>query len=156
MSQKSREQLAMICPCQRLQDKPKLYAVCCEPFHEGKMAPTSEALMRSRFSAFSLGLTDYVNITWHNSTCPDDLALEPDSQWLKLDVLQASKKRVHFRAYYKDEDGTFKVLDETSDFVFENRWQYVNGNTHIETYKPQRNDMCLCGSGQKFKKCCGL
>ncbi len=152
----SHEQPVMICPCQRLQDNPKSYAVCCEPFHKGEMAETCETLMRSRFSAFVLGLTDYVKVTWHKSTCPDDLALQADSQWLKLDVLQASKKHVHFRAYYKEEDGTFKVLDEASDFVFEGRWQYVNGETHIERYKPHRNDVCLCGSGRKFKKCCGL
>jgi uncharacterized protein YchJ len=58
----------------------------------------------------------------------------------------ASHKREH----------PFKVLDKASDFVFAGRWQYVNGQTHIESYKPQREDVCLCGSARKFKKCCGL
>ncbi len=147
----------MICPCQQLQKTPKDYADCCQPYHNGKAALSSEALMRSRYSAYVLGLTDYVKNTWHISTCPNDLALEPDSNWLKLDIILSSKSQVHFQAVFKNDDGSFSVLDETSDFVFEkNHWLYVEGDTDIRPFKPQRNDMCLCGSGKKVKKCCGL
>lgn len=33
---------------------------CCGPYHEGKAAPTPEALMRSRYAAYAQGLVDYV------------------------------------------------------------------------------------------------
>jgi len=144
-----------ICPCQVLQKNPKTYADCCQPLHEGAPAPSCERLMRSRYSAFVLGLSEYVENTWHASTRPDDLALEPDSQWVKLDIISSSKKQVHFRAYFKDENGGYSVLDETSDFVFQDRWLYLEGDTSITPHKPERNDVCLCGSGKKFKKCCG-
>ncbi len=147
----------MICPCQKLQKNPKLYADCCEPLHLGQGANNCEKLMRSRYSAFVLGLTQYIKNTWHKSTCPTDLQLEADDQWLRLDVLTTSKKQVHFQAFFKDEHQHFCMLDEISDFVFENNsWLYVSGDTQVKPAKLERNDMCLCGSGKKFKKCCDL
>jgi SEC-C motif-containing protein len=150
---------AMTCPCQRQQDNPKFYAACCEPFHKGKVPDLPEQLMRSRFSAYALGLGDYVKKTWHPSTCPNDLNLEADDQWIKLNIVSSDKKQVHFQAYFKNENtkaqNRYNVLEETSDFVFENgRWFYVSGDSQITEYKQQRNESCLCGSGKKHKKCC--
>jgi len=58
------------CPC----DSGKTYADCCGPWHAGLVqgvhAPTPEALMRSRYSAYGLGLIDYLLATWHPSTRP--------------------------------------------------------------------------------------
>ena len=62
------------CPCGR----PRAYATCCGRWHAGPdalQAPTAEDLMRSRYSAFALGLLDYLRDTWHPSTCP--AAIEP-------------------------------------------------------------------------------
>lgn len=139
------------------QQAEKTYNECCEPFHLGQRPNTPEQLMRSRFSGFVLGLTQYIRDTWHISTRPDDLTLTPDQNWLKLDILNASNKQVHFRAYFKDETSPtgLSVLDETSDFIQQdNRWFYVKGNAQFLPYTQNRNDMCLCGSGKKFKKCC--
>jgi len=147
----------MICPCQMQQVSPKTYAQCCEVFHLGKTPATPEQLMRSRFSAFVLGLSDYIRDTWHPSTRPQDLHLSPDDQWVKLDIIKSSDKQVHFQAFFKDTDSPsgFSVLDEISDFVFEEkRWFYVSGITDIKTVQLSRNDTCLCGSGKKYKKCC--
>src|SRR5262249_49728903 len=37
------------------------YGACCAPFHRGeRTAPTPEALMRSRYAAFAIGLGDYL------------------------------------------------------------------------------------------------
>ncbi len=47
---------------------------CCGPLHEGRPAPTAEALMRSRFAAYALGLVDYIIATTH----PDGEAFEAD------------------------------------------------------------------------------
>ncbi|WP_353351155.1 YchJ family metal-binding protein [Oceaniserpentilla sp. 4NH20-0058] len=139
------------------QPQTKVYAQCCEPFHLGEVATTPEQLMRSRFSGFALGLTDYIAQTWHPSTRPQDLTLSPDDQWIKLDIVQTKPNWVHFRAYFNDPDSPsgWSVLDEQSNFINEgNRWFYVKGNTQIEHFFPARNDACLCGSSKKYKKCC--
>lgn len=144
----------MICPCQMQQPSALSYAQCCERFHQGETPSTPAQLMRSRFSGFVLGLTDYIERTWHPSTCPKGLTLSPDDHWRKLEIVKAKGSQVHFRAYFKDEDG-FAVLEEISDFILDDeRWLYVNGETETRTVLPGRNDMCLCGSGKKFKKCC--
>ena len=41
------------------------YRRCCQPLHEGQGAPTAEALMRSRYCAYALGLADYILATTH-------------------------------------------------------------------------------------------
>jgi SEC-C motif domain protein len=49
------------------------YEACCGRWHEGAlrlMAPTAEALMRSRYSAHALGLHAYLQDTWHPRTRP--------------------------------------------------------------------------------------
>lgn len=152
----------MLCPCQMQQPEPKSYKDCCEPLHLGRdsgiAAAEPEQLMRSRFSAFVLGLTDYLSKSWHASTRPADLSLSPDDQWVKLDIVKNTDKQVHFQAYFKDAESEsgYSVLDETSDFIFEDgHWFYVAGETNMYPVKLQRNDVCLCGSGKKFKKCCG-
>ncbi len=145
----------MPCPC----CSGAQYAQCCQVFHQGKAAPTPEALMRSRYSAFALELADYLKHTWHPQTRPQTLTLEPDTQWLKLDVLTSSDNaeqgKVSFVATFQ-EQGEYLQLAEESNFVRENGlWYYLDGNAQFEPLKPGRNDPCLCGSGKKFKKCCG-
>lgn len=49
------------CPCGRSAK----YKKCCGLWHGGRPAPTPEALMRSRYSAYALGLVDYVMATTH-------------------------------------------------------------------------------------------
>ena len=73
----------MHCPCGR-----GAYAHCCGPLHAGAPAADAEALMRSRYSAYALGLADYLLATWHPSTRPDtlDLHSDPPLRWLGLDV----------------------------------------------------------------------
>ena len=145
----------MICPCQQQQANARSYQQCCEPFHQGEAPATAEQLMRSRFSAYVLGLSQYVRDTWHPSTRPNGLDLSPDANWLKLDIVKAHDIQVHFRAFFKD-DNEFAVLEEISNFVLENdHWFYVSGTTDTYTIELGRNDVCLCGSGKKFKKCCG-
>ena len=153
----------MICPCQNQQDNAKLYKECCEPFHLGKIPANPEALMRSRFSGYALGLNEYISNSWHPSTRPDNLNIEEDDQWVKLEIVSSNKKQVHFCAYFKNEHfnndlkNGFSVLEETSNFVFESgKWFYLSGNSEMSQVKQLCNHNCLCGSGKKFKKCCGL
>ena len=47
------------CPC----GTGRTYALCCGRYHTGEAAPDAEALMRSRYSAYVLGLIDYLVAT---------------------------------------------------------------------------------------------
>ena len=121
------------CPCgSALRD-----ADCCGRFHAGPLhlqAPTAEALMRSRYSAFVRDLTDYVLATWHASTRPLRLeANEPGLKWLGLEVrhhtvIDADHATVEFVARSKLA-GRAQRLHEISRFVREDgRWFYVDGD----------------------------
>ncbi len=144
----------MICPCQKQQTNAQRYNTCCKVFHDGELAPTAEKLMRSRFSAYALGLSTYLKDTWHSSTRPNPLEAEPDDQWLKLDIISFSDNTVHFKAFYK-EDNAFAFLEEHSRFTHEHgRIVYLSGETKVDNVNLKRNDTCLCGSDKKFKKCC--
>jgi SEC-C motif-containing protein len=111
------------------------YADCCGRFHAGTPAPTAEALMRSRFSAFAIGNPEYLLATWHPSTRPATLELDDDTQWRRLDVVRTEaggpfddRGVVEFAAHYTA-DGARGVLRETSRFVREGgRWYYVDGS----------------------------
>lgn len=142
------------CPC----GSSELYSHCCEPLHKGTTAASAEALMRSRFSAFALQLSDYLITSWHPDTRPEKLELEQGTDWKRLEILSASNDTkqgtVHFKAYYL-EQAQWHLLEETSKFLFESgHWFYHSGDYQPQTLKPSRNDTCPCGSGKKFKKCC--
>jgi SEC-C motif-containing protein len=124
------------CPC--CADGAALpYTACCGRYHAGPLhlrAPSAEALMRSRYSAFVLDLTDYLLATWHPGTRP--VALEPNPaslKWLGLEVRRhksqdADHATVEFVARSKL-GGRAQRLHETSCFVRENgRWFYVDGD----------------------------
>lgn len=119
------------CPCGL-----GVYAKCCEPFHTGQaLAPTAEALMRSRYSAYALGLSNYVQATWHSSTRPAQLDLQAEiaqGKWLGLTVKnhvpEVERAQVEFVARYKSNAGPATRLHELSRFVRENgRWYYIDG-----------------------------
>ena len=123
------------CPCRAERDAlPR--AACCGRYHAGPLhllAPDAEALMRSRYSAFVLGLTGYLRDTWHASTRP--ALVEPDPpgmKWLGLEVRRhtvqdAGHASVEFIARSKL-GGRAHRLVETSRFVREDgRWFYLDG-----------------------------
>ena len=124
-----------LCDC----GAPRAYADCCGRYHAGALhlqAPTAEALMRSRYSAFVRGLQAYVLATWHPSTRPAVIEPEPDGlRWLGLDVRQhrvqdATHATVEFVARSKLA-GRAQRLHETSRFVREEgHWFYVDGDMH--------------------------
>ncbi len=109
---------------------------CCDRFVSGNQrAPTAEALMRSRYTAYTRNDAAYVSATWHVSTRPENLALndQPATQWLGLSVIRHEQPdtdhaTVDFIARYKINGRAFK-LQETSRFVRENgQWFYVDGD----------------------------
>jgi SEC-C motif-containing protein len=84
--------------------------------------------MRSRFSAFALGLDSYLWESWHPSTRPESLDLDADIIWRKLQIVDTAPGVVEFRASYRGPAGS-GVLHERSRFVHEgSRWFYVDGS----------------------------
>jgi SEC-C motif-containing protein len=108
------------------------YYACCGRLHGGSPAPTAEALMRSRYSAFAVGDAGYLLRTWHPSARPRTLTLDPALRWTRLAVLEThaggpfdATGTVRFRAIYVH-DGQRGVLAETSRFVrHDGRWAYL-------------------------------
>ena len=127
--------LASDCPCGRLdgRGRPLAYAECCSPLHAGQTAPDAERLMRSRYSAFVRGDGPYLLATWHASTRPGTLDLEPDAKWLGLEIKQhrstgADTAEVEFVARFRVA-GRAVRQHELSRFVREGgRWFYLDGD----------------------------
>ncbi|MFE2752085.1 YchJ family protein [Actinosynnema sp. NPDC059335] len=118
------------CPC----GLGEPYEACCGPYHRGlRKAPTAEALMRSRYSAFAVGDEDYLLATWHPTTRPASLELDPEQRWTRLEILDRadgtlfqSTGTVEFRAHYRV-GGHHDVLHERSRFVREHgSWLYLS------------------------------
>ena len=121
----------MDCPCGT--DKP--LAECCGPILAGDvLAPTAEALMRSRYTAHATGHSDHLAASWAPETRPSDLHVVPGRRWVRLEVVDTERGRqldaegiVEFRAHW-EHDGDTGVLAERSRFRRENgRWVYVDG-----------------------------
>jgi SEC-C motif-containing protein len=122
------------CPCGSGQPCER----CCGRWHAGPLhlqAPTAEALMRSRYSAYVLEKADYLRDTWHPSTRPaEPLRFGDAVRWLGLAVRRhvqadADHAVVEFVARSK-QGGRAARLHETSRFVREGgRWYYVDGDT---------------------------
>ena len=147
---------------------------CCGPILSGAAkAETAEALMRARYAAFVTGQIDFL----HQSLHPDhrqDHDVEATrrwaetAQWLGLSVVDVEDGgvadeagNVEFIATYKDR-GVVKPHHEISRFSKQSgEWYYVDGKLVVpktamrEQPKVGRNDPCPCGSGKKYKKCCG-
>ncbi len=157
-----------LCPC----GSNKEYDSCCRQFIvEGKNAPTAEATMRARYSAFALGEIGYVEKTHHPETRDQfDVAetrrWSQESKWHGLEIVKTAKGSEHdsqglveFVAHYEF-NGVKHAHHERSDFrKHDGVWffydgQIVQGTIVRDQPKVGRNDPCPCGSGKKFKKCC--
>lgn len=132
----SRKPLSSACPC----GLSLAYDACCGRYidHPEVAAPTAEALMRSRYSAYTRQNTDYLMATWHPDFCPDRLDLsDSDRQvkWLGLEVINHAAGQpgdqegvVEFLARYKLA-GRAERLHEISRFVcVDGRWLYQDGD----------------------------
>lgn len=130
--------------------------------------------MRSRYTAYVLGRIDYL----HDTLAPERRASfdrrgaadwSKKSQWLGLDIEATeggrpgdAKGHVDLTAHYIA-DGARLAHRERSLFRFDagdQRWYFVEGETRksapvVREARPGRNDPCSCGSGKKYKKCCG-
>ena len=127
------------CPC----GSAKSYASCCGRWHDGAPAPSAEALMRSRYSAFVKQRGEYLLATWHPTTRPPSLDFEPGTHWLGLSVKSArdmapDRAEVEFIARYRVGGGSAVRMHERSRFVRDGgRWLYVDGETPASSIKPR-------------------
>lgn len=119
------------CPC----GSGDLYRDCCGQYiDQGHPAPSPEKLMRSRYTAYSLGNELYLVNTWHESTRPVRLDLDTDQpvKWTGLEILSApaaglDEGAVEFIARFK-QNGKAGKMHERSRFVkHTGRWFYVDG-----------------------------
>jgi SEC-C motif domain protein len=157
------------CPC----GSDKAFNECCEPFLNGMSnAPTAEALMRARYSAYATANIDFIERTAHSGSRADfnrESALKwaQESQWHGLEIVNVTDGKeedaagsVEFIASYSQQGekidhhelATFRKEDGT--------WTFVDGRIlrqpmRRDQPKIGRNDPCPCGSGKKYKKCCG-
>lgn len=152
----------------------KKFEDCCSPYLNGaEPAPTAEALMRSRYSAFVVQNVDYLFETHHADTrhelsLPDIESWAKNSEWLSLEVrsveagsVDDTEGKVEFVATYliegkrhdHHEMGEFKRVD---GIWFFHDGKMVSQNSIRTGPKVGRNDPCPCGSGKKYKKCCAM
>ncbi len=151
--------LTSTCPC----GSGESLAHCCGRYHAGLPAPSAQALMRSRYSAYALGLIDYLLAT----TLPAQQAgldrqaihaWSTQSQWLGLEVEgselvdgQPAHAWVTFSAHWRDPSGEHRHRERSAFVRHAERWYFIDPTAPLRS---GRNDPCPCGSGQKFKKCC--
>lgn len=147
---------------------------CCGALLNGEqLASTAEALMRSRYTAYVLKQIDYLTESLHPDYRQDHDQLAAkrwaeQAEWLGLEVKEIIGGReqdqtgtVEFIANYR-ERGQIRHYHEIGHFCREQeRWYYVEGQLpknktqRREQQKVGRNALCPCGSGKKYKKCCG-
>ncbi|OSQ38064.1 hypothetical protein TMES_12460 [Thalassospira mesophila] len=181
------------CPCGT--ERP--YGQCCKPFHDNAQLPaTAEQLMRSRYSAFALGLGHYLAHTVPAEKAAtynfDDIARQ-QTRWTSLEIVRTDAGSATDNVGYVEfiarfiENGQAGFQHEKSRFLRKNgKWLYIDGVNPLQSTRsapslndatitqpaspvPEaslagktittptvgRNDPCPCGSGRKYKKCCG-
>ena len=153
------------CPC----GSGLLYGHCCGPLlSRQSAAATPEALMRSRYTAFQLRDADYLRESWDPAQCPAKLDFEGDSRtWSGLEIVSTlgggeSDERgvVEFKARFELGDDTYLIHEVSRFHRLAGRWVYLDGTIAYHgkiAHKGEimRNAPCPCGSGKKYKKCCG-
>ena len=158
------------CPC----CSGKLYSECCEPIIKGSArAETPEALMRSRYSAYAKAEIDHLL----KSTAPSQReSIDRNemrqwaerSKWLGLEILDAPPPAkddttgfVEFIARYTDRETPLEHHERAEFRKIKGEWYFYDGKLVRQkpyartTPKIERNAPCPCGSGKKYKKCCG-
>ena len=149
------------CPC----GSGRGYDDCCGPVLAGGAPASPEALMRSRYTAFTRADLDYLETTLAPEAKEDYDRAETEAwvkeaKWDGLEIRAAEGDQVEFVARYKMRGKIFAHHELASFRQNEGRWVYVDGvmnprPAQRSVEKVGRNDPCTCGSGKKFKKCCG-
>jgi SEC-C motif-containing protein len=152
---------------------------CCGPLIRGAPADTPQALMRSRYTAYVVGDMQYLAATQDRACNPDfdpraTARWNKDVVWKEMRVLAVSgggaedtAGTVEFQAFF-EKAGRAGRIHEISRFEKKRgRWLYFDGQPGASVAdapapppapkrnKTGRNEPCPCGSGKKYKRCCG-
>ena len=146
---------------------------CCAPILAGeKSAPTAEALLRSRYSAYVTGNLDYLEATCSPTALKEFDRLDAErfiekAKWQGLDIkrteagCETDQTGTVECFFYCTYDGDKYVQHEIAQFVRGEKGNWLFENSEINPKEPPakvdqigRNDPCPCGSGKKYKKCC--
>jgi SEC-C motif domain protein len=158
------------CPC----GSGRAFELCCEPYLLGRLlAPTAEALMRSRYTAYALSSIDYLYKT-SGPRARKEFDAEGSKHWAEaadwtgLEVLATEgggesdeTGTIEFMAHYAIKEQTFDHHEQAVFAKINGQWFFMDGEMigpepiRREAPKIGRNDPCACGSGKKYKKCCG-
>lgn len=158
------------CPC----GSGKSYGECCLPVISGeKKAPTAESLMRARYSAYVKHEIDFIIDSCEKGEKIAEIDRKATEEWSRnstwhgLKILRTEKGTenddegiVEFEATYTSK-GMHDIHHEIGGFKKINgEWFYSEGMMRPTTVvregkKIGRNEPCPCGSGKKYKNCCG-
>ena len=147
---------------------------CCGQLIKGeRKAETAEALMRSRYAAYALEDIDYIVAT-HDPDSPEQVDRDSAAQWAKdatwegLEIVATEagggdddQGMVEFIASYNAEGHSITHHERSQFRKVDGQWFYHDGEMvkakPVVRAKPKvgRNEPCPCGSGKKYKKCCG-
>lgn len=159
------------CPC----GSNKNLLECCGRYIDGHdRAETAETLMRARYTAHTLGNIDFI-VKTHHPVTRSEIDAETtakwaaESEWLGLEIRSVeggepddTDASVEFVARYRDAQK--RRHDHYEIALFERQdgeWFFKDAQMpQIKQFtrgapKQGRNEPCACGSGKKFKKCCG-
>lgn len=168
------------CPCQAANSTIS-FESCCGPYLSGtRRPPTAEALMRSRYTAYTRVDIDYLRKTLapesrHDFDASATRKWAKDSKWKGLEIRRTEKGQasdsegvVEFVAHYAMAGREFAHREISRFRQEEGQWYFIDGDVVDEGQeapvretvvrdqpKLGRNDPCHCGSGKKYKKCCG-
>ena len=149
---------------------PEPTEACCGAIIAGKRrAETAEQLMRSRYAAFALHEIDWILSTHEGKVDRATTeAWSKNSEWIGLEVLSTraggpddEEGEVEFVARFKVADNEQRHHERARFKKRGSRWIYVDGKEMKGAPQVRqspavgRNDPCPCGSGKKYKKCCG-
>lgn len=156
------------CPCGTGQ----AYADCCGPIIAGQRpAPTAEALMRSRYTAYAKVAVDHLERSLHPAARSgferaNVEAWAKNAEWLGFKIVNQTGGgptdevgSIEFLASYR-QDGVTHEHHELANFEkADGEWKFRDGRLLQQPYvrpgpRVGRNDPCPCGSGKKHKKCC--
>jgi SEC-C motif-containing protein len=157
----------MSCPC----GSGRELESCCGPIHAGAPAPTAEALMRARYSAYARGEIDFL-VASHQAPPGDEVDRDAIAKWageaqfLGLEIVATEKGgpdddegMVEFIARYRGAGRELRHHERSRFGRADGRWMYLDGREvkapPARSAKVGRNDPCPCGSGMKYKRCHG-
>lgn len=158
------------CPC----GSGKTYGECCGPYHAGTAWPDDPVtMMRSRYSAYATHTWDYLEKSDWQEQGEEEITAEMleekarDLTWVGLDIVGSGRDEeadcdyVDYLAAYAVDGVTRQIAEHAYFKTIDGKLYYTGGEELVrepvrrEHPKIGRNDPCPCGSGKKYKKCCG-